>query len=66
VENLANAVGAITNAVGPEANRIALAAQDEGKEILARAGIRWVPAKEAAHRPPTTLRRRLIIILAGR
>jgi 2-dehydropantoate 2-reductase len=53
VENLANAVGAITNATGPEANRIALAAQTEGKEILARAGIRWVPAKEAAHRPPT-------------
>jgi 2-dehydropantoate 2-reductase len=51
VENLANAVGAITNAAGPEANRIALAAQDEGKEILARAGIRWVPAKEAARKP---------------
>jgi 2-dehydropantoate 2-reductase len=51
VENLANAVGAITNAAGPEANRIALAAQDEGKEILARAGIRWLPAKEAARKP---------------
>jgi len=47
--------GAITNAAGPEANRIALAAQDEGKEILAQAGIRWVPAKEAAHRPPTNI-----------
>jgi 2-dehydropantoate 2-reductase len=55
MENLANAVGAITNAAGPEANRIALAAQDEGKEILAQAGIRWVPAKEAAHRPPTNI-----------
>ena len=55
LENLANAVGAVTNAVGPEANRIALAAQDEGKEILARAGIRWVPAKEAASRPPTNI-----------
>jgi 2-dehydropantoate 2-reductase len=55
VENLANAVGAITNAIGPEANRIALAAQDEGKEILAQAGIRWIPAKEAAPRPPTNI-----------
>ena len=55
LENLANAVGAITNAAGSENNRIALAAQDEGKEILARAGIRWVPAKEATRRPPTNL-----------
>jgi 2-dehydropantoate 2-reductase len=55
VENLANAVGAITNAFGPEANRIVLAAQDEGKVILARAGIRWLPAKEAAHHPPTNI-----------
>jgi len=55
LENLANAVGAITNVVGPEANRIALAAQDEGKEILSRAGIRWVPAKEAAPRPPKNI-----------
>jgi 2-dehydropantoate 2-reductase len=51
VENLANAVGAITNVAGPEANRIALAAQTEGKEILARAGIRWLPAMEATRKP---------------
>ena len=51
VENLANAVGAITNAAGEEANSIALATQNEGKEILARAGIRWVPAMEATSRP---------------
>ena len=55
VENLANAVGAITNAAGPEANRIALAVQDEGKEILARAGIRWLPAMAATTRPPTNI-----------
>ncbi len=55
LENLANAVGAITNAAGSEANRLALAAQDEGKLILARAGIRWVPAKEATRRSPTNI-----------
>ena len=55
VENLANAVGAITNAAGPEANCIALAAQTEGKEILARAGIRWVPAKEPTRKPSSNV-----------
>ncbi len=51
VENLANAVGAITNAAGEEANSIALATQNEGKKILARAGIRWVLAMDATSRP---------------
>jgi 2-dehydropantoate 2-reductase len=46
MDNLNNAVGAITNATGEEANRIVQAAQNEGKEILAEAGVRWIPTVE--------------------
>jgi 2-dehydropantoate 2-reductase len=46
MDNLNNAVGAITNATGEEANRIVHAAQNEGKEILAEAGVRWIPTVE--------------------
>jgi 2-dehydropantoate 2-reductase len=46
--NLNNAVGAITNATGEEADRIVQAAQNEGKEILAEAGVRWITTSESA------------------
>jgi len=52
LENLANAVVAVTNVPGGETNRIAAAVQDEGKDILARAGIRWVAVENIAVRPP--------------
>ena len=55
LENLGNAVGAITNAVGADANRIETAAQDEGKAILARAGVRWFSVENIAARPPKTI-----------
>ena len=48
MDNLNNAVGAITNATGEEASRIVQAAQNEGKEILAEAGIRWIPTVESS------------------
>ena len=41
--NLTNAVGAITNSSEEKSNRIARAAQNEGKEIFAQAGVRWIP-----------------------
>jgi 2-dehydropantoate 2-reductase len=52
LENLGNAVGAVTNVPGAATNRIATAAQDEGKAILARAGVRWVSVENVAARPP--------------
>ena len=57
VENLANAVGAITNVPGAETNRIVLAAQDEGKAILAQAGVRWISIENiATHLPRDIIR----------
>ncbi len=54
MRNLANAVGAITNATGDDNNRIAEAARQEAQEILAQAGINWiwVVAEEAAPKQP--------------
>jgi len=46
LENLKNAVGAITNSAGEEANRIAQATQNEAEEILAHAGVRWIKSEE--------------------
>jgi len=46
VVNLNNAVGAITNATGEGANRIARAALNEGKEILSQAGVKWTTTDE--------------------
>ena len=46
VDNLNNAVGAITNTTGEEANSIARAAQKEGKEILSQACVRLIPIEE--------------------
>jgi 2-dehydropantoate 2-reductase len=46
VDNLNNAVGAITNTTGEEANSIARAAQKEGKEILSQAGVKLIPIEE--------------------
>jgi 2-dehydropantoate 2-reductase len=53
IVNLTNAVGAITNSGGEEASRIAHAVEEEGKEILAQAGIHWIPMKEPPLRRPT-------------
>jgi len=52
--NLTNAVGAITNNVGEEANRIARIAQNEGKEILNQAGVHWIQTTEPSSRRPKT------------
>jgi 2-dehydropantoate 2-reductase len=52
--NLSNAVGAITNTDGDEADQITRAAQNEGSEILAQAGVRWIPMKERPLRRPTS------------
>lgn len=46
VRNLANAVGAITNARGDDVELINHAVQEESREVLTRAGIRWVSAEE--------------------
>ena len=46
VSNLSNAIGAITNVPWDETNRIAQAAQNEGKEILTMAGINWISTNE--------------------
>jgi 2-dehydropantoate 2-reductase len=53
VINLTNAIGAITNTGGEEYNRIAHAAQNEAKEILAQAGVRWIPTGKPPPRRST-------------
>ncbi len=50
--NLANAIGAITNARGEENQQIAEAARQEAQELLRRAGIRWVSAQELSREWP--------------
>jgi 2-dehydropantoate 2-reductase len=50
--NLTNAVGAITNSSVEETNRVAQAVQVEGKDILTRAGVRWIPIRESPPRWP--------------
>jgi 2-dehydropantoate 2-reductase len=46
IGNLTNAIGAITNTTGEEVDQIARATQNEGKEIIAMAGIKCVSAEE--------------------
>jgi len=46
--NLGNAIGAITNMRGGDNDRILRAAQQEAREILSKAGIRWISAEELA------------------
>ena len=53
LSNLNNAVGAITNAGGEDTSRIMLAVQNEGKEILAQAGVRWIRTTEPPVLRPT-------------
>ena len=60
--NLANAIGAITNARGEDVNLIAQATRKEAQEILTQAGIRWISQEEetqiwpdSAHQPRATL-----------
>ncbi|MEE9202585.1 MAG: 2-dehydropantoate 2-reductase [Dehalococcoidia bacterium] len=48
MRNLANAIGAITNATGDDIRVIARAAWQEGRDILSQAGIRWVSDEELA------------------
>ena len=52
LRNLANAIGAITDARGDDVARIAEAARQEAQEILAQAGIRWVSEEELAQEWP--------------
>ncbi len=57
--NLGNAIGAISNMRGADNNRIAEAAQQEAREILSKAGIRWISAEELALQwPEITMRPR--------
>ena len=46
MSNLANAVGAITDARGDEANKLSRAAQKELNDALTQAGIRWVSQEQ--------------------
>jgi 2-dehydropantoate 2-reductase len=55
--NLNNAVGAITNVAGEDTSCITRAAQKEGKEILAQAGVRWIPIEESPSRWPKDAKR---------
>ena len=57
VDNLNNAVGAITNTTGEEANSVARAAQKEGKEILFQAGVRLIPIEEPQLQRPGITKR---------
>jgi 2-dehydropantoate 2-reductase len=50
--NLGNAIDAITNTSGRENSQIFRAVQQEGRDILTRAGIRWVPNEELASQWP--------------
>jgi 2-dehydropantoate 2-reductase len=54
MSNLANAVGAITDARGDEVNQLSLAARKELSEALAQAGIRWVSREELSKGMPET------------
>ncbi|HEY63694.1 MAG TPA: 2-dehydropantoate 2-reductase [Caldilineae bacterium] len=50
--NLANAIGAITNARGEDNERIAEAARQEARELLEQAGIRWISGEKLAREWP--------------
>jgi 2-dehydropantoate 2-reductase len=52
IGNLTNAVGAITNIAGEEVEPITRAVQNEGKEILTMAAIKWVSTDEPSPRRP--------------
>jgi len=52
IGNLTNAVGAITNIAGEEVEPITRAVQNEGKEILTMAAIKWVFTDEPSPRRP--------------
>jgi len=55
--NLANAIGAITNARGEENDRVYRAISEEAQGILSRAGIRWVSNEELARMWPESTER---------
>jgi len=48
MRNLANAIGAITNARGDDIDVIVKAVRQEAQEIFTQAGIRWISAEELA------------------
>ena len=50
--NLGNAIGAITDARGDDVEPIIRAARQEFREVLTKAGIRWVSAEEVAQEWP--------------
>ncbi len=52
MSNLANAVGAITDARGEDANKLSRAAQQELSDALARAGIKWTSQEQIAKEWP--------------
>ena len=69
MHNLMNPVEAITNARGGENDRIVRAAQEEARQILIQAGIRWMSEKEMALQWPeitmiTVQRRRSLPTIA--
>jgi len=53
--NLANAIGAITSAEPADTNPIIRAAQQEFRDTLTQAGIRWVSGEEQAQEWPETV-----------
>jgi len=53
--NLANAIGAITNARGDDVDSITRAAREEFREILTQAGIRWISEEAQAQEWPETI-----------
>ena len=60
--NLANAIGAITDARGGDNSRIIRATQQEAQEILSQGSIRWISNEELALEwPDSTIRPRNII-----
>jgi 2-dehydropantoate 2-reductase len=52
LRNLGNSIGAITDYTGDEIAFIGRAARQEARDILTRAGIRWVSDKELAEEWP--------------
>ena len=60
--NLANAISAITNTRGDDDDRIAKAARQEAREILAQAGIHWISRDDLALEwPESAIKQRSIV-----
>jgi len=65
VENLGNAVDAITDASRPEITDIIQAVRSEAQEILAEAGINWKPQHEVLKEYPSIMPPKLVLKFEG-